>query len=468
MKQFLDKDFLLESKTACTLFHEYADIMPIIDYHCHVSPQEIALDIKLDDIANAWLGGDHYKWRMIRACGVDENYITGNASPREKFQKFAEALPYAIGNPLYHWTHLELKRYFNCDLIINGKNADKIWELCNERLKQDEMSVRNIIRKSNVTHICTTDDPVDTLEWHKKMHNDKSWEVSVLPAFRPDKAMAVESPDFTNYISELSEVTGVNIISIDSLHEALVNRIDFFASHGCVTSDHGLDYVTWIDGCEERANMILLKALAYCKLEPHEADIFKAAMMVFLAKEYAKRNWIMQIHYGVVRNVNSVMFNKLGPNTGFDCISGRDCSAAMYKFLDAVNSAGGLPKTVLYSLNPNDDAYLATAIGSFQGSQIRGKLQHGSGWWHNDTKAGMLQQMTNLASLGVLGNFIGMLTDGRSFLSYTRHEYFRRILCNLIGGWVENREYPDDVEFLGKMVQDISYNNVKKYMGFDN
>ena len=467
MKTFIGDDFLLESKTAQRLFHDYAGKMPIIDYHCHVSPRDVALDIKLENIAEAWLGGDHYKWRMIRACGVDERYITGDTSAWEKFLKFAGALPYAIGNPLYHWTHLELRRYFDCDLILNAKNAEAIWELCNNKLAQDDMSVREIIRKSKVTHICTTDDPVDSLEWHKRMREDASWNVEVLPTFRPDNALNIDKPGFVKYLSDLSQKTEINISSINDLFAALVNRIDYFASHGCVISDHGLDYMTWANGCEERAGLLFKKALAGSELDAFETEAYKAAVMVFLAAEYAKRNWVMQIHYGVVRNVNTVMLDKVGPNTGFDCISGKDCSDAMYKLLDTVNSNGGLPKTVLYSLNPNDDAYLATAIGSFQSAGLPGKIQHGSAWWHNDTKTGMIQQMTNLANLGVLGSFIGMLTDGRSFLSYTRHEYFRRILCNLIGGWVENGEYPDDIEFLGGMVQNISYNNAMRFMGFN-
>jgi len=466
MKQFLDDDFLLENNTAKQLFHDYALKMPVIDYHCHVSPQEIALDISLDNIAEAWLGGDHYKWRIIRACGVDENYITGNAKPREKFQKFAESLPNAIGNPVYHWTHLELRRYFDCDLIINGKNAEQIWEICNNKLAQSDMSVRGLLHKSNVTHICTTDDPIDNLEWHKYMHDDNTCEVKVYPAFRPDKVLNIESSDFKEYLSALSHVTGIEIKSIDDLHAAIVSRIDYFNAMGCVASDHGLDYITWTDGCEEKAGVILLKVLADCKIEHCEVEAFKAAMMLFLAGEYQKRNWIMQIHYGAVRNVNSAMFNKLGANTGFDCISGKDCSAEMYRFLDAVNLKSGLPKTILYSLNPNDDASLVTAVGSFQASGLFGKMQHGSAWWHNDTKTGMLQQMITLASMGVLGSFIGMLTDGRSFLSYPRHEYFRRIVCNLIGGWVENGEYPGDINFLGEMVQNISYNNAMSYFGF--
>jgi len=466
MKSFMNNDFLLESKTAQTLYHDYAAKMPIIDYHCHVSPKEIAEDIRFENIAAAWLYGDHYKWRMIRSCGIDEKMITGDTGDREKFQMFAESLPLAIGNPLYHWAHLELKRYFDCDLPLNAENADKIWELCNKRLAQDDMSARGIIRKSRVTHICTTDDPIDSLEWHKMMRDDSSWEVVVLPTFRPDKAINIDKPGFLEYLSTLSKVTGIDIKSIDDLYSAMSNRLDFFASVGCVISDHGIDYVTWADGCVEKADDIFAKALVGAKVDLCEAEAYKAAMMVFFAKEYAKRNWVMQIHYGAARNVNSVMFDKLGPDTGFDCISTKDCSAAMYKLLDAANSSGNMPKTVLYSLNPADDAYLATAIGAFQGTELPGKIQHGSGWWFNDTKTGMISQMTNLANLGVLGNFVGMLTDSRSFLSYTRHEYFRRILCNLIGGWVENGEYPNDMKFLGKMIENISYNNAMRFMGF--
>ena len=466
MKPFMNEDFLLESKTAQTLYHDYAAKMKIVDYHCHINPREVAEDIRFDNITAAWLYGDHYKWRMIRSCGHAEKDITGDASDRERFQKFAESLPLAIGNPLHHWTHLELKRFFDCDLILNAENAEKIWELCNKRLKDDDMSARGLIRQSRVTHICTTDDPIDTLEWHKQMKDDSSWEVEVLPTFRPDKSINIDKPGFLEYISALSKASGIEIKSIDDLYSALSNRLDFFASVGCVISDHGIDYVTWADDCEAKAGAIFTKALGGAKVDLCEAEAYKAAMMVFLAQQYAKRNWVMQIHYGAARNTNSKMFDKLGPDTGFDCISTKDCSAAMYKLLDAANRGAGLPKTVLYSLNPADDAYLATAIGAFQGTELPGKIQHGSGWWFNDTKTGMISQMTNLANLGVLGNFVGMLTDSRSFLSYTRHEYFRRILCNLIGGWVENGEYPGDIKFLGTMVENISYNNAMRFMGF--
>ena len=465
MKSFMCKDFLLESETAKKLYHEFAAAMPIVDYHCHVSPMEIAQDVRFNNISEAWLKGDHYKWRMIRSCGVDEHYITGGASDREKFQKFAESLPRAIGNPLYHWTHLELKRYFDCHLILNAQNAEAIWNHCNERLSQGGMSAKGIIRKSNVTHICTTDDPVDNLQWHKAMRDDPTWNVTVLPTFRPDKAMNIDKPGFLQYMDDLSNAAGTTINSINDLYTALAKRISFFDSVGCVISDHGMDYVTWVDGCAETASDVFMKALGGGDVSPPEADAFKAAVMLFLAAEYAKRNWVMQIHYGAARSVNSTMAQKLGPDTGFDCISTRECSAELYKLLDAMNSNGGLPKAVLYSLNPNDDAYLATATGAFQGPGLPGKIQHGSGWWFNDTKTGMIAQMTNLANLGVLGNFVGMLTDSRSFLSYTRHEYFRRILCNLVGGWVENGEYPTEMQFLKTMIQDISYNNAMKFMG---
>ncbi|MCL2056606.1 MAG: glucuronate isomerase [Oscillospiraceae bacterium] len=463
MKPFMDENFLLETETARTLYHSHAAHMPIIDYHCHVSPEEIARDIKLENITKAWLGGDHYKWRLIRSGGVDERYITGDASDREKFDKFAQVLPRAIGNPLYHWTHLELKRYFGCDLILNPQNADAIWEICNERLTRDDMSVRGIIRKSNVTVVCTTDDPADSLEWHKIMRDDPSWEVKVLPAFRPDAAIGIEKPGFRDYLRGLSKASGIAIKSIDDLKAALEDRINFFAEMGCVASDHGLNYIPWEENCKEKAGAVFKQALAGELPGQSEADAFKAAMLLFLSEQYAKRGWAMQIHYGVVRGANSRMTAKLGADTGFDCISARDSSGAMYKLLDAMESGGGLPKTVLYSLNPNDDAYLATAIGAFQGPSLPGKLQHGSAWWFNDTKTGMAAQLTNLANLGILGNFIGMLTDSRSFLSYTRHEYFRRILCNLIGGWAENGEYPADMEFLGGLVRDISYNNAMRY-----
>jgi len=464
LKPFICNDFLLKNDTGKSLYHDYAAKMPIIDYHCHVSPKDIALDVSLGNITYAWLGGDHYKWRMMRACGVDEKYITGDSSDKEKFLKFAESLPKAIGNPLYHWTHLELKRYFDCDLIINPENAEKIREICNERLSQPDMTVRGIIRKSGVTHICTTDDPIDTLEWHKVMQDDPTWDVKVFPAFRPDKAVNIEKSGFREYMKALSEASGININSFDSMCSALYNRMDYFALHGCNIADHGIDRIPWSDDSENVANTVFIKALDGYLPDGKEIDAYKTAVLLRLARGYAERNWIMQLHYGVARNVNSIMLEALGTDTGFDSISARDNSEALLRLLDEVNRTCGLPKTILYSLNPSDDAILACASGVFQNSRTPGWVQHGSAWWFNDTKNGMTAQLKNLASIGVLGNFIGMLTDSRSFLSYTRHEYFRRILCNIIGTWVENGEYPADIEFLGKMVEDISYNNVMKYL----
>jgi len=464
LKPFICNDFLLKNDTGQRLYHDYAAKMPIIDYHCHVSPKDIALDVSLENITHAWLGGDHYKWRMMRACGVDEKYITGDSSDKEKFLKFAESLPKAIGNPLYHWTHLELKRYFDCDLILSPENAEKILEICNERLSQPDMTVRGIIRKSGVTHICTTDDPIDSLEWHKKMQDDPTWEVKVFPAFRPDKAINIEKPEFMAYITALSDASGMNIDSFDTLCSALYNRMDFFAAHGCVTSDHGLDYIPWSNDSENTASLVFKKVLGGGAPDAEEVDAYKTAIMLRLARGYAERKWVMQLHYGVARSVNSKMLKALGPDTGFDCISTRDSSGALVRLLDEVSRTCTLPKTILYSLNPNDDASLACAAGAFQDSRAPGWVQHGSAWWFNDTKEGMTAQMKNLASMGVLGSFIGMLTDSRSFLSYTRHEYFRRILCNIIGTWVENGEYPADMNFLGKMVEDISYNNAVRYL----
>ena len=464
---FMGEDFLLEGSTAKELFHNAAAKLPIIDYHCHVPPKDIALDLRFKNITEAWLYGDHYKWRLMRARGVEEKYITGEASDREKFQKFAETLPFCIGNPVYHWAHLELRRYFDCSLTLNAKNAEEIWNICNNLLTEDGMSVRGLIRKSNVTHICTTDDPVDSLEWHKMMRDDPDWSVKVLPAFRPDKAINIDKPGFLGYIEALSKAASMPIGSIDDLYSALSNRLDHFASMGCVISDHGLDYFTWAENCKEKAGAIFAKALAGEKISKRKAEKYKAAVMLFLAGEYSKRNWVMQIHYGAVRNVNSYMSEKLGPDTGFDSVSLKDSSAAMYKLLNGMNSGGSLPKTILYSLNSNDDDALVSAIGSFQSAGQPGKVQHGSAWWFNDTKTGMIKQMTALANIGVLGNFVGMLTDSRSFLSYTRHEYFRRILCNMIGGWVDSGEYPDDRAFLDELVKGISYHNAMNYLGFE-
>ncbi|MDF2614647.1 MAG: uxaC [Clostridia bacterium] len=467
MKNFMCEDFLLSNDTAKKLYHDYAAKMPIIDYHCHINPKEIADNRTFDNITEVWLGGDHYKWRGMRSNGIDEKFITGDAAPREKFQKWAETLTKAIGNPLFHWTHLELKKYFGYDGVLNGNTAEDVWNLCNEKLTSPELSVRGIIETSDVKLICTTDDPIDSLEYHIAIKNDPTCKVKVLPAFRPDKAVNIDAAIFTSYIEKLGEVCGTTINTLEGLFTALRSRIDFFASLGCKASDHGLDYVLYNPASSEEIEAIFQKALSGEAVSKDEAEKYKTALLLFFGTEYEKHGWVMQLHYGAIRNTNSKMFAKLGPDTGFDCINTESCANGIVGFLNALLEKDHLPKTVLYSLNPADNEMLGTILGCFQGPEAAGKIQHGSAWWFNDTKNGMIKQMTDLASLSLLGNFIGMLTDSRSFLSYTRHEYFRRILCNLIGTWAENGEYPNDIEVLGQMVQDISYNNTVKYFGFD-
>ena len=468
MPSFMNENFLLNSETARKLYHEYAAKMPIVDYHCHVPPQDIAEDRQYDNIAQLFLGGngygDHYKWRLMRANGVEERYITGDASDREKFQKYAETLPRAVGNPVYTWTHLELKRYFGYDGVLNGETAEEVWNLCNKVVQGGKFTVRQIIKNSNVTTICTTDDPIDDLRWHKIIKEDSSFDVAILPAWRPDKAVNLEKPEYADYLKSLSDASGIVINSVDSLYNAISNRMDFFTEAGCCASDHGLDYIYYREDSEGKLEEIFQKGLANKALTVEETEIFKTALMLFLGREYAKRGWVLQIHYGANRNTNSLMFEKLGADTGYDCIATNDCSRAIVSYMDALNKTNELPKTVLYSLNPNDDSLLASITGCFQ-SAPAGKIQHGSAWWFNDTRTGMISQMTTLANMAVLGNFIGMLTDSRSFLSYPRHEYFRRILCELIGGWVENGEYPADFDALGVLVQDISYNNAMRFLG---
>ena len=466
MKAFMDKDFLLETETAQKLYHEYAAKMPILDYHCHINPQEIAEDRKFENITQVWLGGDHYKWRQMRSNSVEEKYITGDASDREKFQKWAETLEKAIGNPLYHWSHLELQRYFGYYGALNGETAEEVWNLCNAKLQEDGMSARNLIRQSNVTLVCTTDDPVDSLEWHEKIAADESFEVQVLPAWRPDKAMNLEKPDYLDYLKKLEEVSEVKIDSFAALIQALKVRMDYFAARGCSVSDHGLEYVMYAPASAEEIEAIFAKRLRGENVSRQDELQFKTVYMVALGREYHKKNWVMQLHYGVKRDNNSAIFRKLGPDAGIDCINNYAPSSEIADYLNALASTDELPKTILYSLNPTDNAAIGTIIGYFQSEETRGKIQQGSAWWFNDNKQGMIEQMTSLANLGLLGNFIGMLTDSRSFLSYTRHEYFRRIMCNLIGGWVENGEYPADEKVLGRMVQDISYNNAVRYFGF--
>ncbi|MBQ9118703.1 MAG: glucuronate isomerase [Lachnospiraceae bacterium] len=467
MKPFMDKDFLLSTETAKTLYHDYAAKMPIIDYHCHINPQEIAENRQFSTITQVWLGGDHYKWRQMRSNGVDESYITGkDTSDFEKFEKWAETLQKAIGNPLYHWSHLELQRYFGITEPLTKDNAREIFDRCNEKLATPELSVRGIIKSSNVDTICTTDDPVDSLEWHKKIAEDDTFDVTVLPAWRPDKAMNLEKPDYKDYLARLEAASNVTIKTFEDLKEALIRRLAFFDSMGCKVSDHGINEVYCSPATAEEIEAIFAKRLSGSAVTREEELKFKTAFLVFMGKEYHRLGWIMQLHYGTRRDNNTLRYNQLGPDTGYDCINQVACASELAGFLDLLNATDELPKTILYSLNPVDNAAIGTILGCFQDSSAIGKIQQGSAWWFNDNKTGMIEQMTSLANLGLLANFVGMLTDSRSFLSYTRHEYFRRILCDLIGTWVENGEYPCDMAFLGKMVQDISYNNCVRYFGF--
>ena len=466
MKPFLDEEFLLSTESAQKIYHEYAEKMPILDYHCHINPQEICENRKFENITQVWLGGDHYKWRQMRSNGVDEYYITGDAPDREKFQKWAETLEMAIGNPLYHWSHLELKRYFGYDGILNGRTAETVWNLCNAKLQEDSMTVRGLIKQSGVTLICTTDDPVDTLEYHDRIAADETFDVQVLPAWRPDKAMNLEKPEYLEYLAKLEAASGVKIDSVEALKKALHVRMDYFAERGCVVSDHALEYVMYRAADEEEIEAIFRKRLNGGTVSREEELTFKTAFMQAVGKEYHDRGWVMQLHYGCKRDNNTPYYKKLGPDTGFDCINNYAPSSEMADFLNAMNVKDELPKTILYSLNPNDSASIGTIMGCFQDSSAAGKIQQGSAWWFNDHKTGMTEQMTTLANLGLLGNFLGMLTDSRSFLSYTRHEYFRRVMCELIGGWVENGEYPYDPEALEKIVKGICYNNAVRYFGF--
>ena len=462
---FLKDDFLLTTDTARKLYFGAAADMPIIDYHCHVSPREIYEDKRFSSITELWLSGDHYKWRLMRANGVEERYITGDADPYEKFFKFAQLMPKAIGNPMYHWCHLELKKYFGYEGILSADTAKEVWDLCEKKLKDESMSVRGIINQSNVAFIGTTDDPIDSLEYHKLIAEDDSFKTVVAPSFRPDKALNIDKAGWREYIAKLSEVSGVKITDLDSLKGALSKRIDHFAAHGCRASDHGLDFMVYAERSEDEINEVIRRGLAGEKISPFEAGPLKTELLVHCAKEYVRVGFAMQLHYNCLRNPNSAMFAKIGPDTGFDCIGPDNGSRRLAMLLDRLYREDKLPRTVIYSLDASDNAFIDTIIGAFQGTEVAGKLQHGSAWWFNDHKQGMRDQLISLANLSLLGNFIGMLTDSRSFLSYTRHEYFRRILCGLIGEWVENGEYPDDMAALTAIVRDICYNNAKKYFG---
>ena len=461
MRNFMDEDFLLYSDTAKYLYHNFAKHNPIIDYHCHLEPKKIADDYKFSSITEIWLGGDHYKWRAMRTNGVDEEYITGKStSDWEKFEKWAETIPYTMRNPLYHWSHLELKTAFGIDKLLSPKTAREIFDECNAKLATHDYTARKFMERYNVETVCTTDDPVDTLEYHKIVA-ESGFKVKVLPTWRPDKAMAVESAaNFRSYVEKLSSVSSVSISTFNDLVDALKNRHDFFASMGCRLSDHGIEEFYAEDYTDAEINAIFNKVYSGKELTNEEILKFKSAMLVVFAEMDNEKGWTQQFHYGAIRNNNTRMFEKLGPDTGFDSIGVFNTSKAMAKFLDRLNTADKLTKTILYNLNPADNEVIGTMIGNFQQGPVAGKIQFGS-----DQKDGMQKQMNCLSVLGLLSRFVGMLTDSRSFLSYPRHEYFRRILCNLIGEDVEKGELPaSEIEFLGQMVNDISYNNAKRYL----
>ena len=466
MKKFMDDNFLLETTTAQELFHNHASKMPIIDYHCHLIPEMVASDHKFASITELWLGGDHYKWRAMRTNGVDERFCTGkDTTDWEKFEKWAETVPYTFRNPLYHWTHLELKTAFGIEKLLSPKTAREIFDECNEKLKLPEYSARGLMRRYNVECVCTTDDPVDDLRFHKKTRED-GFEVKMIPAWRPDKAMNIEKPEFPDYVKKLAEVADMEIKSFADMVEALQKRHDFFHENGCRLSDHGIEEFYDEPYTESQIAIIFEKAMRGQTLSIEEVRQFKHCFLAVMAEMDADSNWTQQFHYGAIRDNNSRMYKLLGPDTGFDSIGEFNTARAMSTFLNELNEKGKLTRTILYTLNPCANEVIATMLGNFQDGSCPGKIQFGSGWWFNDQLDGMTKQMNALSVLGLLSRFVGMLTDSRSFLSYPRHEYFRRLLCNLLGNDVENGLLPDDMESLARMVEDISYNNARNYFKF--
>ncbi len=474
MRAFMDKDFLLETETAKHLFHDYSEHMPLADYHCHISPREIYEDRRFNNLTEVWLGGknpdgsyfgDHYKWRVMRSNAVPEEYVTGERDAYERYLKFVEALQMAIGNPMYHWCNLELRQFFGFMKPLTPETAEEAWNFCNDKLQHDpNLTVRGIIKKANVAMVGTTDDPIDSLEWHKKIAEDPSITVKVCPSFRPDKAINISKPGFAAYIEKLAKSVGKETLaSADEVKAALVERLEFFAAMGCRASDHGLDYIPFRPASDDEVNAIFCKVMAGECVSVEDAEKYQTAILLCLGRAYHRLGIAMQIHYSCLRGVNTRMNRLLGPDTGFDMIAQNTCGGDIAAFLAALDETGECPKTILYSLNPADNEQLGTLIGCFQSDEVPGKIQHGSAWWFNDTKSGMEAQMKSLANLGLLGNFVGMLTDSRSFLSYARHDYFRRIFCNLVGNWVENGEYPDNDAALKRIVEGVSYKNAERY-----
>ena len=474
MKAFMDQDFLLQTETAKHLYHTYAKELPLVDYHCHLNPREIYEDRKFENLAQVWLGGkqadgsyfgDHYKWRVMRSNGVPEEYITGDKPDFERFLKFAEALEMAIGNPMYHWCHLELQRFFGITEPLTVESAPRIWDKCNDLLQNDpQMTARGLIQKSNVAFIGTTDDPIDSLEWHEKIAADPTVTFRVCPSYRPDKALNIHKAGWSNYMTALANSVGkAELSSMQEILDALTARLEHFAAHGCKASDHGLDYIPFADYTVQQADGVYQKALRGEQLTTEEIEGYQTVILRHLAKAYHRMGIVMQLHYSCMRNNNNRIFKLMGPDTGVDSIAQNSCGENIAKLLSVMDEEGCCPKTVLYSLNPADNALIGTLIGCYQDDTVPGKIQHGSGWWFNDNKTGIEEQMISLANLGLLGNFIGMLTDSRSFLSYPRHEYFRRIACNLIGDWVESGQYPNYEPALKKIVEGISYRNAARY-----
>ncbi|MBM7572631.1 glucuronate isomerase [Aquibacillus albus] len=467
MKQFMDENFLLDNEIGKKLYFEYAKDLPIIDYHCHLVPQEIYENKQFNNITEIWLYGDHYKWRAMRANGIDEEYITGNASDYDKFMAWAKTVPMLIGNPLYNWTHLELQRFFDVYDVLNEKSAPEIWEKVNAKLTSGEFRARDFIEKSKVKVVCTTDDPVDSLEYHIKLKEEApEFDCKMLPSFRPDKGLEINRDGFQDWVKKLEQAADMSISSYDDFLSALEARVEFFNSIGGKVSDHAIDSMMYAEATKEEVVSSFQQALEGNKVSLDDERKFKSYTLTFLGKQYAKHDWAMQFHINAHRNNNTRMFNELGPDTGFDSMNDELVGKPLVRLLDSMDKENALPKTILYSLNPTDNSTLATITGSFQGGGVPGKMQFGTAWWFNDSKPGMLDQMTTLANIGVFSQFIGMLTDSRSLLSYPRHEYFRRLVCSLIGSWVESGEIPNDMELLGNIVQGISYYNAEQYFNF--
>ncbi len=466
IKPFLNDHFLLENKTAEILYHDYAKALPIIDYHNHLPPAEIATNKQFENITQAWLYGDHYKWRAMRTLGINETYITGPASDQEKFLKWAETVPYTLRNPLFHWTHLELKRYFGIEELLKPDSAVQIYQQSNDILQGGDHGARDLLSKMNVAVVCTTDDPTDSLEYHQA-HRENGHSTRLFPSFRPDKAILIERDDYPSYLDRLGEVAAVSITSFENLLTALSQRIDFFHAQGCRLSDHGLTQVYSVPASLDELDRILKKKLGGAPLSQAEVQQFQSGLMHELGKRYAEKNWVMQLHLGALRNNNTRMMNTLGPDTGFDSIGDFEQAQALSGFLDQLDTLDQLPKTIIYNLNPRDNEVMATMIGNFNDGSIKGKVQWGSGWWFLDQKDGMEKQLNALSNMGLLACFVGMLTDSRSFLSFPRHEYFRRLLCNLIGKDVHHGELPNDEKWLGSIVQDICYSNAAAYFAFE-